>query len=154
MGGTGSLAVQIGGLQMQGAAFDGTRFSELTQVRGLAEGRQLAADSGPMRPCISLRPLVSLRSRLPSDPCCLQLLLTAPHCSSLQDAPVSRTVPPMSVAWIPRETAYPYGTACMAVPLYYGQDRARVLTEVQMPVSGEDEVRQWTLAGLALFLSA
>ena len=41
MGGTGSLAVQIGGLQMQGAAFDGTRFSELTQVRGGAEGRQL-----------------------------------------------------------------------------------------------------------------
>ena len=41
----------------------------------------------------------------------------------------------------------------MAVPLYYGQDRTKVLTEVQMPVSGEGEVRQWTLAGLALFLS-
>ena len=74
--------------------------------------------------------------------------------TSPQDAPTSRTVPPMTVAWIPRDTAYPYGNACMAVPLYYGQDRAKVLTEVQMPVSGEDEIRQWTLAGLALFLSA
>jgi hypothetical protein len=33
LGSSGSLAVQIGGLQLQGAVFDGQRFSELTQVR-------------------------------------------------------------------------------------------------------------------------
>lgn len=101
LGSAAGMAIQVGGLQMQGAVFDGTRFGELTQ-----------------------------------------------------DAPISRIVPPMSLAWIPQESGFPYGTAYMTVPIYTTQDRSKVLTEVQMPVSSDDEVQQWTLTGLALFLSA
>ena len=89
MGGTGSLAVQIGGLQMQGAAFDGTRFSELTQVRGLAEGRQLGNGllTGVQRvpaplsaPPAPPPPRISLIPPSPLTPAAY----TVPHCSSLR----------------------------------------------------------------------
>jgi hypothetical protein len=60
----------------------------------------------------------------------------------------------MSLAWLPEESPYPYGKAYMDVPIYCTQDRSKVLTEVQMPVGSDDEVRAWTLCGLALFLSA
>ena len=98
---SGSEVVQIGGLQMQGAMFDGQRFTDLTQ-----------------------------------------------------EAPTSRTITPMSIAWVPKEAELPYGNAYMSVPLYYTQGREKVLTEVQLPVNSDEEVQQWTLAGLALFLSA
>ena len=75
--------------------FDGSRFSELTKVYW-----------EPSRP-YSISYLIP---DLPSPPS--------------QDAPTSRTILPMTVAWIPRETAYPYVRACMAVPLYCGQDYA------------------------------
>ncbi|KAG1663699.1 hypothetical protein FOA52_013267 [Chlamydomonas sp. UWO 241] len=97
----GANVVQVGGLQLQGANFDGQRFGELTA-----------------------------------------------------DAPISRTVPPMGVAWVPKDAQLPYGNAFMPVPIYCTQDRSKVLTEVQMPVGSDDEVRQWTLRGLALFLSS
>lgn len=92
---------QIGGLQLQGAAFDGSRFGELTA-----------------------------------------------------DAPISRTVPAMGLVWLPSGSQLPYGNAYMDVPIYCTQDRSKVLTEVQMPVGSNEEVQQWTLRGLALFLSA
>lgn len=59
----------------------------------------------------------------------------------------------MGLAWIPKDQGLPY-TSFMSVPLYATNDRSKVLAEVQVPVAGEDEAKQWTLAGLALFLGA
>mmetsp|Transcript_33539 Transcript_33539/g.74227 ORF Transcript_33539/g.74227 Transcript_33539/m.74227 type:complete len:2007 (+) Transcript_33539:3-6023(+) len=97
----GGVTLMIGGLQIQGATFDGARLNAVAQ-----------------------------------------------------DAATSRSVPAMALAWIPKDSPYPYGSAAMSVPLYATEDRSRVLTEVQMPVSGSEEAAQWTLAGLALFLAA
>eukprot|EP00955_Chlamydomonas_euryale_P091264 364610-Chlamydomonas_euryale.AAC.2 len=60
----------------------------------------------------------------------------------------------MALAWLPSDAALPYGRAATSVPIYCTQDRSKVLTNVQMPVGSEAEVQQWTLRGLALFLSA
>ena len=40
-----------------------------------------------------------------------------------QEAPTSRTITPMSIAWVPKEAELPYGNAYMPVPLYYSQER-------------------------------
>ena len=41
------------------------------------------------------------------------------------EAPTSRTVSPMSIAWIPKDGQLPYGNAYMSVPLYTTQVRYR-----------------------------
>ena len=81
----------VGGLQMQGANFDGTRFGELTQ-----------------------------------------------------GGSISRTVPPMALAWLPKDRPYPYGNAYMTVSIYTTGGRNKVLTDVQMPVGSNDEIAQST----------
>eukprot|EP00798_Chlamydomonas_sp_ICE-L_P023166 gene23167-30374_t len=68
------------------------------------------------------------------------------------DSPTSKVVPAMSLAWIPKDSPYPYGSAYMDVPLYTTQDRSKVLTQVQMPVASQEEAGQWILSGIAMFM--
>lgn len=72
------------------------------------------------------------------------------------DAPTSRSVPPMGLAWLPKSQSLPY-QAYLTAPLYATGERAKVLAEVQVPLAsgGQDEdAAAFTLAGLALFLGA
>ncbi len=39
------------------------------------------------------------------------------------DAPTSRVVPPMFVAWVPREQGLPYGSAYLTAPIYTNEVR-------------------------------
>lgn len=92
------LAVQIDGLQIQGAAFEGVRL-------------------------------------MPVD----------------ATAPVSQAAPATTIAWVPKGTPAVYPCS-VAVPLYLNSERSKVLTEMQVPVVAQDEVPQWVLAGVAMFL--
>lgn len=69
------------------------------------------------------------------------------------DAPVSRAVPTVTLAWVPADAAPVYPHALRA-PLYLTADRARVLTEVSLPIATPEEAPQWVLAGVALLLAA
>ncbi len=82
--------LQIGGLLVQGAAFDGQRLSPVTQVR-------------------STRPLLLLLL--------LDGLVALPYA---QDAPTSRVIPPMYLAWLPKDSTLPY-QHYINTPLYATQ---------------------------------
>ncbi|GLI62890.1 cytoplasmic dynein 1b heavy chain [Volvox africanus] len=68
------------------------------------------------------------------------------------DAPTFRVVPPMCLAWVPKDAPYAY-SSYMEAPLYMTSERSKLLARVQLPVSGPEEQDSWVLAGLALFLS-
>lgn len=67
------------------------------------------------------------------------------------DAPAFRAVPPMAMAWLPKEAPYAYATL-MEAPLYMTSERTKLLARIQLPVSGDEEADSWVLAGLAMFL--
>lgn len=68
------------------------------------------------------------------------------------DAPAFRAVPPMCLAWLPKDAPYVY-SSYMEAPLYMTGERSKLLSRVQLPVTGTEEQDSWVLAGLALFLS-
>jgi dynein heavy chain 2 len=68
------------------------------------------------------------------------------------EAPAFRAVPPMSLAWLPKDAPFAYASF-MEAPLYMTGERAKLLARVQLPVSGSEEADTWVLAGLSLFLS-
>ncbi|PNH01645.1 Cytoplasmic dynein 2 heavy chain 1 [Tetrabaena socialis] len=68
------------------------------------------------------------------------------------EAPAFRAVPPMSLAWLPKDAPFAYATY-MEAPLYMTSERAKLLAKVQLPVSGPEEMDAWVLAGLSLFLT-
>lgn len=71
-----------------------------------------------------------------------------------RDSPSVMTIPPCTVAWVTKETTPPYsGTECISLPLYYGSDRYKLVTCLELPGGGrgEDNV-QWIQSGAALFL--
>ncbi|KXZ45909.1 DHC7 protein [Gonium pectorale] len=68
------------------------------------------------------------------------------------EAPAFRAIPPMSLAWLPKDAPMAYSTY-MDAPLYMTSERTKLLARVQLPVSGQEEQDSWVLAGLSLFLS-
>ncbi len=68
------------------------------------------------------------------------------------EAPAFRSVPPMCLAWVPKDSPMAY-SSYMEAPLYMTGERTKLLARLQLPVSGQDEADTWVLAGLALFLS-
>jgi hypothetical protein len=59
----------------------------------------------------------------------------------------------MVLAWIPKLSSYPYPTFLTA-PIYTTMDRSRLLAEVQLPVSSDEEGMQWLLNGTAMFVAS
>ena len=61
------------------------------------------------------------------------------------------TIPPCTVAWIPKEAPPPYPeTESISLPLYYSAERERLVICIDMPCQG-DKV-QWIQCGAATFL--
>jgi hypothetical protein len=76
-----------------------------------------------------------------------------------QDSPFVSAAPQLLLAWLPEDAAKPHPVA-ISVPLYLGQDRSKVVAELQLPVTSSSssnrtvEQQQWVLAGTALVLPA
>ena len=69
-----------------------------------------------------------------------------------QDAPIFATMPPLHLAWVPKDTADPYPADRSALlPLYLDPEREVQLGELRLPCSGTEA--SWLQAGAALFLS-
>nr|BBC28429.1 cytoplasmic dynein 1b heavy chain [Yamagishiella unicocca] len=68
------------------------------------------------------------------------------------EAPAFRAIPPMCMVWLPKDAPFAY-SSYMEAPLYMTSERSKLLSRVQLPVSGPEEMDSWTLAGLSLFLS-
>jgi hypothetical protein len=69
------------------------------------------------------------------------------------DAPTLCTMPPLHLAWVPKDTPEPYSLDRSAVlPLYQDPDREMQLADLRLPCSGTEA--SWLQAGAALFLSA
>jgi len=68
------------------------------------------------------------------------------------DAPIFCTMPPIHVAWVPKDVADPYPPDRSALlPLYLDPDRETQLGELRLPCSGTEA--NWLQAGAAMFLS-
>jgi len=114
-------------------------------------------------PMDSLRLACALESQLLSNaPLRVQidgLLLQGAECAPPQglhplaaDAPTLCVMPPLHIAWVPKETHDPYPPDRSAVlPLYLDPDREVQLGDLRMPCSGSEA--SWLQAGAALFLS-
>ena len=69
-----------------------------------------------------------------------------------QDAPIFATMPPLHIAWVPKDTPDPYPADRSALlPLYLDPEREVQLGELRLPCSGTEA--SWLQAGAALFLS-
>ncbi|KAJ9505746.1 hypothetical protein QJQ45_029247, partial [Haematococcus lacustris] len=105
----------------------------------------------------ALRQQTARAAKMPLDELKLATCWSADHLpkGSVQDAPTSKIIPPMTLAWLPKSAALPY-TNFIPTPLYATHDRAKVLAEVQLPLApgADEDAAALTLAGLALFLAA
>lgn len=78
----------------------------------------------------------------------------------LQDSPLVTPAPVLTLTWLPPEAPQPHPQS-LQVPLYSSAERAKVVAELQLPLSGsgsraelEQQRQQWVLAGVALMLPA
>jgi len=79
---------------------------------------------------------------------------------ALLDASEVQVVPELHIAWVPPSFTEPYAAAegadpstatpTVPVPLFYSLDREKLLTELQLPCSGEKA--KWVLNGVALLI--
>ncbi|KAL3878520.1 hypothetical protein ACJMK2_030860 [Sinanodonta woodiana] len=91
-------SVKIGGLQLEGCTFDGSRLSE-----------------------------------------------------NQRDSPSISAIPPCVVAWIKDDAPDPYGyEETISIPIYYSSARDRIVTRMNVPCGGNQNV--WLQCGAALFL--
>lgn len=79
------------------------------------------------------------------------------HSGSLQEsspeAAEMTTTPPVCIGFVPITADDTYAAdASVTIPIYLSPTREDVLTELQMPIKGEDQ-NKWILSGVALFLS-
>ena len=87
------------------------------------------------------------------------LLLQGANCAPPQglhplaaDAPTFCAMPPVHVAWVPKEAGDPYPPDRSALlPLYLDATREAMLAELRLPCSGSEA--SWLQAGTAMFLS-
>ena len=79
------------------------------------------------------------------------------HSGSLQEsspeAAEMTTTPPVCIGFVPITAEDTYSAeASVTIPIYLSPTREDVLTELQMPIKGDDQ-NKWILSGVALFLS-
>lgn len=114
-------------------------------------------------------PMDSLRLSCALEPQLLQaaslrvqvdaLLLQGAACAPPQglsplppDAPIFEQMPPLHVAWVPKDAPEPYAIDRSAqLPLYLDPEREVELAQLRLPCSGTEA--SWLQAGAALFLS-
>jgi hypothetical protein len=69
------------------------------------------------------------------------------------DSPSMVSLPPCSIAYIPKEESEPYpdASSALTVPVYVAASREEYVCEVRVPCKGQ--LDRWVLSGAALFLS-